>query len=45
MIYKDLGYEYIQQGLDENAMMAKITHSFYNVPMAYRYYRLIALQQ
>lgn len=31
--FKDLGYEYIQQGLDKNAMGAKITHSFYDVPI------------
>lgn len=33
MFYKDLGYEYIQQGLDKNAMGAKITYSFYDVPI------------
>ena len=33
MFYKDLGYEYIQQGLDKNAMGTKITHYFYDIPI------------
>lgn len=33
MFYKDLGYEYIQQGLDRDANGTKITHYFYNVPI------------
>lgn len=33
MFYKDLGYEYIQQGLDRNANGEKIMHHFYDVPI------------
>lgn len=33
MFYKDLGYEYIQQGLDKDANGEKIIHHFYDIPI------------